>query len=65
VIDGDSSGISSVVGWQGGGGFKFYEPASYLIAKDENGFEIISEQYDPTMLAAAVAKLCGYRFAPR
>jgi adenine-specific DNA-methyltransferase len=65
VVDGDSSGISSVGGWQGGGGFKFYELASSLIAKDENGFEIISEQYDPTMLAAAVAKLCGYRFAPR
>ncbi len=50
---------------KGGGGFKFYELAPTLIVKDENGFEIISDQYDATMLAAAVAKLCGYRFAPR
>lgn len=65
VIDGDQTGISPAIGWQGGGGFKFYELAPTLIVKDENGFEIISDQYDATMLAAAVAKLCGYRFAPR
>jgi adenine-specific DNA-methyltransferase len=65
VVDGEQSGISKIVGWHGGGGFKFYELAPTLIVKDENGFEIISEQYDATMLAAAVAKLCGYRFAPR
>ncbi|MEA4885060.1 MAG: site-specific DNA-methyltransferase [Clostridia bacterium] len=65
VVDGDQTGISPTIGWQGGGGFKFYELAPTLIIKDENGFEIISDQYDATMLAAAVAKLCGYRFAPR
>jgi adenine-specific DNA-methyltransferase len=65
VVDGDQTGISPTIGWHGGGGFKFYELAPTLIVKDENGFEIISEQYDPTMLAAAVSKLCGYRFAPR
>lgn len=65
VVDGDQTGISPAIGWQGGGGFKFYELAPTLIVKDENGFEIISDQYDATMLAAAVAKLCGYRFAPR
>lgn len=65
VVDGDQTGISPAVGWQGGGGFKFYELAPTLIVKDESGFEIISNQYDPTMLAAAVAKLCGYRFALR
>ena len=65
VIDGEQGGISQSVEWQGGGGFKFYELAPTLIVKDENGFEIISGQYDATMLAAAVAKLCGYRFAPR
>jgi adenine-specific DNA-methyltransferase len=65
VVDGEQSGISKAVGWKGGGGFKFYELAPTLIVKDENGFEIISDQYDATMLAAAVAKLCGYRFAPR
>lgn len=65
VVDGEQGGISQSVDWQGGGGFKFYELAPTLIVKDENGFEIISDQYDATMLAAAVAKLCGYRFAPR
>ena len=65
VIDGDKSGISKAVGWQGGGGFKFYELAPTLIVKDENGFEIISDKYDANMLAAAVAKLCGYRYAPQ
>lgn len=66
VVDGtDNSGITQSVNWQGGGGFKFFELAPTLIVKDENGFEIISDQYDATMLAAAVAKLCGYRFAPR
>ncbi|MFP3153387.1 site-specific DNA-methyltransferase [Lachnospiraceae bacterium ZAX-1] len=65
VVDGEQGGISKTVDWKGGGGFKFYELAPTLIEKDENGFEIISEKYDATMLAAAVAKLCGYRFAPR
>jgi adenine-specific DNA-methyltransferase len=65
VVDGEQGGISKAVDWQGGGGFKFYELAPTLIVKDENGFEIISDRYDATMLAAAVAKLCGYRFAPR
>jgi adenine-specific DNA-methyltransferase len=65
VVDGDPTGISSAVDWQGGGGFKFYELAPTLIVKDENGFEIISDRYDATMLSAAVAKLCGYRYAPR
>jgi adenine-specific DNA-methyltransferase len=65
VVDGEQGGISKAQEWQGGGGFKFYELAPTLIVKDENGVEIISDQYDATMLAAAVAKLCGYRFAPR
>ena len=64
VVDGEQGGISKSVDWHGGGGFKFYELAPTLIVKDENGFEIISDQYDPTMFAAAVSKLCGYRFAP-
>jgi adenine-specific DNA-methyltransferase len=65
VVDGEQGGISKAVNWQGGGGFKFYELAPTLIVKDENGFDIISDRYAPMMLAAAVAKLCGYRFTPR
>jgi adenine-specific DNA-methyltransferase len=65
VVDGEQGGISKSIEWKGGGGFKFYELAPTLIVKDKNGFEIISDQYDATMLAAAVSKLCGYRYAPR
>jgi adenine-specific DNA-methyltransferase len=65
VVDGEQGGISKAVNWEKGGGFKFYELAPTLIVKDQNGVEIISDKYDATMLAAAVAKLCGYRFAPQ
>jgi len=65
VVDGEQGGISTAVEWQGGGGYKFYELAPTLIVKDDIGFEIISDKYDANMLAVAVAKLCGYRYAPR
>lgn len=65
VVDGEQGGISKAVNWQGGGGFRFYELAPSLIVKDENGVEVISSQYDAAMLAAAVSKLCGYRYEPR
>lgn len=65
VIDGtDSSGISPDIDWQGGGGYKFYELAPSLIEKDKYGNPVISEQFNPAMLIAAVAKLNGYFFAP-
>lgn len=65
VIDGtDSSGISSDIDWQGGGGYKFYELAPSLIEKDKYGNPVISEQFNSTMLIAAVSKLNGYFFAP-
>ena len=31
VVDGDQTGISREVNWQGGGGYKFYELASTLL----------------------------------
>jgi len=65
VVEGEQGGISKAVGWKGGGGFRFFELAPTLIVKDENGMEVISDKYSPAMLAAAVAKLCGYRYAPR
>ncbi len=65
VVDGDQTGISSSIGWQGGGGFKFYELAPTLIVKDKHGNPIIdTEKYNPEMLAAAVAKLNGFAYAP-
>lgn len=65
VINGrDSSGITKVTNWQGGGGYKFYELAPTLIEKDKYGNPIFSKKYNPTMLAAAVAKINGFVYAP-
>lgn len=64
VIDGDKTGISEDVNWQGGGGYKFYELAPTLIVKDKYGNPVFSEQYSPEMLVAAVAKINGYHYAP-
>lgn len=66
VIDGiDQGGISKVVNWQGGKGFKFYELAPSLLKKDKYGnFVIDKENYNPEMLASAVAKINGYRYHP-
>ena len=64
VIDGEQGGISKSVGWQGGGGFKFYELAPTLIVKDKHGMEIFNPQYNPEMIAAAVAKHNGFTYSP-
>lgn len=64
VIDGEQGGISKDVNWQGGGGYKFYELAPTLIEKDKYGNPIFSDKYNPAMLAAAVAKINGFIYAP-
>jgi adenine-specific DNA-methyltransferase len=64
VVGGERGGVSASAGWRGGGGFRFYELAPTLVTRDANGLEVISGRYNPDMLAAAVAKLCGYRYAP-
>ena len=65
VIDGtDKSGISKAVNWQGGGGYKFYELAPSLLRKDEYGNYVIETKYDAEMLAEAMAKNQGYKYAP-
>lgn len=64
VIDGDRTGISKNIGWQGGGGYKFYELAPTLIEKDKYGNPVFSGKYNPTMIAAAVAKINGFTYAP-
>lgn len=65
VVDGtNSGGISKVVGWTGGGGFKFYELASSLIVKDARGFSIISKEYNGDMLAESMCKIMGYKYRP-
>lgn len=65
VVEGtDTGGITRDFEWQGGGGFKFYELAPSLIVKDRYGNPVFSEKYNPTMLAAAVAKINGFAYAP-
>lgn len=65
VVDGkDPSGISSDVGWKGGGGFRYFELAPSLLEKDKWGNWIVSKQYKPEMLAEAMCKLEGFRYAP-
>jgi len=64
VVDGEQGGISKDQNWQGGGGFKFYELAPTLIIKDKHGQPVFSEQYNPQMLVAAVAKLNGFFYVP-
>lgn len=65
VVDGeDPSGITSDVGWKGGGGFRFFKLAPSLLEKDKWGNWIVSKQYKPEMLAEAMCKLEGFRYAP-
>ena len=64
VVDGEQGGISKAVGWQGGGGFRFYELAPSLLNQDEFGNWIISKEYNSNMLAAAMAKQEGFVYNP-
>lgn len=64
VVDGEQGGISKAVNWQGGGGFKFYTLAPSLLNQDQYGNWIISKEYNPQMLAAAMAKQEGFRYQP-
>ena len=45
VIDGEHTGISNDVNWQGGGGYKFYELAPTLIVKDTNAGSLIDASW--------------------
>ncbi len=65
VIDGsDKGGISKTIGWQGGGGYRFFELAPSLINRDPFDEYVINEDYDANMLAAAVALHEGFRYQP-
>lgn len=65
VCDGtDQGGISKSVNWQGGGGFKYYYMAPSLLKKDHYNQWIINEEYNATMMAAAMAKHESFRYCP-
>jgi len=65
VCDGtDQGGVSKAMDWKGGGGFKYYELAPSLLNQDKYGNWIISREYNPDMIAAAMAKHEGFRYCP-
>lgn len=64
VVDAEQGGISKAVEWKGGGGFRFYNLAPSLLNRDGFGNWVISKEYNATMLAAAMAKQEGFRYAP-
>ena len=65
VVDGeDPGGITQVVGWKGGGGFRYYRLAPSLLEKDKWDNWVIHQEYNAAMLAEAVCKLEGFTYAP-
>ena len=65
VIDGeDKGGITEAVGWQGGGGFRYYRLAPSLLRQDAYGQWVINKEYNAEMLAQALCKLEGFTYAP-
>lgn len=65
VVEGkDKSGITKLVNWQGGGGYKFYELAPTLIVEDKFGNPVINKEYNADMLASAMALHEGFEYAP-
>ncbi|WP_441293224.1 site-specific DNA-methyltransferase [Rodentibacter trehalosifermentans] len=64
VIDGtDQDGISKAVDWRGGG-FRYFRLAPTLIVNDAWGNPVINPDYNPEMLAEALAKLEGFTYRP-
>lgn len=60
----EPGGISARAGWQGGGGFRFFKLAPSLLEKDKWGNWIVSKNYHSEMLAEAMCKIEGFRYAP-
>jgi adenine-specific DNA-methyltransferase len=65
VIDGtDEGGITKIVGWGAGGGFRYFRLAPSLLERDKFGNWVISKQYNAAMLAEAMCKFEGFTYAP-
>lgn len=65
VIDGeDKGGVTDAVGWQGGGGFRYFRLAPSLLETDKWGREVISKAYNAEMLTEALCKIEGFTYAP-
>jgi adenine-specific DNA-methyltransferase len=65
VVDGeDAGGVTKAVGWQGGGGFRYYTLAPSLLERDRWGNWVIAREYNAAMLAEAMCKHLGFTYAP-
>lgn len=65
VIDGDKTGISESLNWQGGGGFNFFELPPSLLKKDRfKNWVINTDIYTASLVAATVAKYHGFTYHP-
>jgi len=65
VVDGEQGGISKVVNWQGGGGFKFYELAESLLVKSKVlPIYQLNPSYTFDMVAEAICKIEGFKYSP-
>lgn len=64
IDDQDPAGVTESTGWQGGGGFRYYELAPTLLSTDRWGNFVVNPEYDAAMLSAAMCKLEGFVYAP-
>lgn len=65
VINGDKTGISKNVNWQGGGGYHFYELAPSLLVKNKRlPIYQINPEYTFDMLCEAICKIEGFKYKP-
>ena len=65
VIAGEQGGISKEVGWQGGGGYKFYELAEPLLVKNKVlPVYQINPSYTWDMVCEAICKIEGFTYEP-
>lgn len=65
VVDGDDQGgVTKAVGWQDGGGFRYFTLAPSLLERDRWGNWVIAREYNAAMLAEAMCKHLGFTYAP-
>jgi adenine-specific DNA-methyltransferase len=65
VVDGeDSTGVTELAGWEGGGGFQYFRIAPSLLEQDRWGNWVISKEYNAPMLAEAICKIEGFTYEP-
>lgn len=66
VVDGEQTGISKIINWQGGGGYKFYELAPSLLVKNSKlPIYQINPEYTWDMVSEAICKIEGFTYDPK